>query len=732
MADSEGSFWIPNPLEIADIAVTASAPWKDSILMAGPSDLYLLDVRDTLKPKIHSQALGSYTDLAVGGDLVAAVESSHVDIFRLPALDLLARITFSAGDLVVAIQDSLLGVADPRNLYLYSLSDPAHPTLLGSVGLGFEVRSDNWGRDICLGFPSAIATSSFGSTLVGYSGQMSVVDITHPTQPKVSDFHDSIPGWPDGFGYFNAVIPFPPGFLVSSVAIPVNPYLIIYENYVTRLTVGSEGKVEWDYSALVTSNEYFTFNTLFSDHNLVYFKSNFSPVFVADADWNTPTFRFSLASPDIGLPPLSWIPEKEILSCGNVVFRISDFGRTPVEVFHGGSDVVAKLDGSTAVELISGSSPDWSFWSLKTVDLSITPPHRISIIEEEYRTANEMALVGRRAYISDRHLQADIAADGTIAPAEATTFPPITAVLAWDQYQVVSHDKNILGIYTIDQNNDPILVASLPNLPPGQLMRIGDYLYLGGNGRVSVIDLTDPLAPILLGSGPLAGRFGSISGDRLLTFDDSILYLHDVSDPLSPTTKGSQDIGASIRDVLFLKERIYLALGTSGISVMKFVPGMGARCIGGDLFTQASRLIHTDWGILTDTKNAGEELHLLPLERLDPLPVGRTSGGAPASPAPTKASESDAGADLSAHPNPANPMTLIRYFVPQEGLAKLAVFSLDGRRVATLVDGYQQAGPGSAQWDGTDHGGRPVPSGVYLLRLETEKAVSNGRVTLIR
>ena len=180
---------------------------------------------------------------------------------------------------------------------------------------------------------------------------------------------------------------------------------------------------------------------------------------------------------------------------------------------------------------------------------------------------------------------------------------------------------------------------------------------------------------------------------------------------------------------------------------MQFVPGLGVKAIGGDVFTQATRLILTDSGILTDTKNLDEALHLLPLGNPDLSPAtgkglvspqvhltGQAPGGAPASPSSTTttASESDAGAGLSAHPNPANPMTLIRYFVPQEGLAKLAVFSLDGRRVATIVDGYQQAGPGSAQWDGTDHRGRPVPSGVYLLRLETEKAVSNGRVTLIR
>ncbi|MBU2500363.1 hypothetical protein KJ682_03430 [bacterium] len=749
MVESEGSFWIPNPLEIADLAVTASAPWKDSILMAGPTGLYLLDCRETLKPRIHSQALGSYTDLAVGGDLVAAVESSHVDIFRLPALDPLARITFSAGDLVVAIQDSLLGVADPRNLFLYALSDPGNPHALGSVNLGLGTRTSQLGHHLCLGYPFAIATEfGGGNNVLGWYGKMSVVDITDPSQPVVSDFHDHFPeALPWDTFYFIMTVPYPPGFLLYSVVMDFsNPYPYDGYHFVTRFTVGPEGKVEWDHTSSAFHGTRKT-GTVFTEGSKVFFKSNDSPFEVADAGWDHPNFLFSPAGPDIGPLPLSWIPEQDLVACGSSLFRMADLGHTPVQIFNGGSSALAKLDERTAVKLRWWSVVDFGYteWSLESIDLSLRPPEMISNIMEGYDYARELALVGRRAYLSDPRLQADIAADGTIAPAEATTFPPITAVLAWDQYQVVSHDDNFLGIYTLDQNNDPCLVASLPNLPAGQLLRIGDYLYLGGSGQVSVIDLGDPLAPDLMGMGPLAGRFGSISGNRLFTFDDSFLYLHDIGNPLAPVTKGSQDIGSTIHDVLALGNRVYLALGSKGVAVMQFVPGFGVKAIGGDVFTQATRLILTDSGILTDTRNRDEVLHILPLSRFDLSPVSGTAmipspgyrprqapGGTLASPALTLSSEPDAGAGLSAHPNPANPLTLIRYFVPQEGLAKLAVFSLDGRRVATIVDGYQPAGPGSAQWDGTDHGGRPVPSGVYLLRLETEKAVSNGRVTLIR
>ncbi len=48
----------------------------------------------------------------------------------------------------------------------------------------------------------------------------------------------------------------------------------------------------------------------------------------------------------------------------------------------------------------------------------------------------------------------------------------------------------------------------------------------------------------------------------------------------------------------------------------------------------------------------------------------------------------------------------------------LTVYDVDGRRVATLVDGSLGAGVQSARWDGLSASGSRVPAGVYLARLE--------------
>ena len=71
------------------------------------------------------------------------------------------------------------------------------------------------------------------------------------------------------------------------------------------------------------------------------------------------------------------------------------------------------------------------------------------------------------------------------------------------------------------------------------------------------------------------------------------------------------------------------------------------------------------------------------------------------------------------HPNPFNPKTSIEYAVDAAGPVSLRIYDSAGRLVTTLVDGVQSAGSHTAAWDGTDAAGRALPSGVYLVRLQS-------------
>jgi hypothetical protein len=87
---------------------------------------------------------------------------------------------------------------------------------------------------------------------------------------------------------------------------------------------------------------------------------------------------------------------------------------------------------------------------------------------------------------------------------------------------------------------------------------------------------------------------------------------------------------------------------------------------------------------------------------------------------------------LEAGPNPFNPRLNIEYTIPESGPARLEVLDLMGRVVKVLIDGPRPAGEDRIQWNGRDDTGREVASGVYLVRLSSDRAVTWQRVTLLR
>ncbi len=68
-------------------------------------------------------------------------------------------------------------------------------------------------------------------------------------------------------------------------------------------------------------------------------------------------------------------------------------------------------------------------------------------------------------------------------------------------------------------------------------------------------------------------------------------------------------------------------------------------------------------------------------------------------------------------PNPFSSTTGIIYSIPQSGNVSLDVYDLSGRVVTTVESGERLAGTHSVQWAGTGSNGRPVPGGIYMLRL---------------
>jgi len=83
-------------------------------------------------------------------------------------------------------------------------------------------------------------------------------------------------------------------------------------------------------------------------------------------------------------------------------------------------------------------------------------------------------------------------------------------------------------------------------------------------------------------------------------------------------------------------------------------------------------------------------------------------------------------------PNPLNPRTTLQFTLAAAGPARLEIYDLTGRHVATLVTGTLPAGTHTAEWDGTASDGRPAASGTYLCRLAAGGEVVTRRVTVVK
>jgi hypothetical protein len=79
------------------------------------------------------------------------------------------------------------------------------------------------------------------------------------------------------------------------------------------------------------------------------------------------------------------------------------------------------------------------------------------------------------------------------------------------------------------------------------------------------------------------------------------------------------------------------------------------------------------------------------------------------------------------YPNPFNPATNIVYYLPEDSPVRIGIFNVVGQQVATLVDEVMSAGEHSAAWNASD-----MPSGIYIVQLETGNRVYTRKITLIK
>jgi len=86
----------------------------------------------------------------------------------------------------------------------------------------------------------------------------------------------------------------------------------------------------------------------------------------------------------------------------------------------------------------------------------------------------------------------------------------------------------------------------------------------------------------------------------------------------------------------------------------------------------------------------------------------------------------------NAYPNPFNPITTLRYDLPEDALVNITIYDMMGRVVRTMVNSEQNAGNKSVQWNATNNKGEPVSAGVYLYSIQAGEFRQTKKMILLK
>ena len=84
------------------------------------------------------------------------------------------------------------------------------------------------------------------------------------------------------------------------------------------------------------------------------------------------------------------------------------------------------------------------------------------------------------------------------------------------------------------------------------------------------------------------------------------------------------------------------------------------------------------------------------------------------------------------NPNPFNPVTILRYDLPEDAIVSITIYDMMGRQVKTLINGFQTSGFKTIQWNATNNIGQQVSAGLYLYTIQAGKFRQTKKMVLLK
>ncbi|MCB1164433.1 hypothetical protein KDL67_17200, partial [bacterium] len=181
----------------------------------------------------------------------------------------------------------------------------------------------------------------------------------------------------------------------------------------------------------------------------------------------------------------------------------------------------------------------------------------------------ERALVqGDRLYVADGAgglSIASLASDPThpVAVGQLTLPNDSVDLDVVDGHVLVLSGSGQLSVVDVDPPESAHVIGQLTNLPPGSAVTVqGSVAYVDGQTEIKVINLSDPAAPFVMATKPVAGFVRDLhvlGGALYVASHDFGLQVMDVTDPVHPRLAGSLDMQSLSGRVLAADGVVYLS-----------------------------------------------------------------------------------------------------------------------------------------------------------------------------
>ena len=86
----------------------------------------------------------------------------------------------------------------------------------------------------------------------------------------------------------------------------------------------------------------------------------------------------------------------------------------------------------------------------------------------------------------------------------------------------------------------------------------------------------------------------------------------------------------------------------------------------------------------------------------------------------------------NSYPNPFNPITTIRYDLPEDAIVNITIYDMMGRVVKNMGNNMESAGYKSVRWNATNDAGFPVSAGIYLYMIQAGEFRQTKKMVLLK